>query len=724
MCMLREMKQFLILLMFVCSGSVYAANQLLSVQLKKEDSKKEILVVDFTQALPASPVHFSISNPHRVVFDFPDTQLDPRLDQRVAFPAGMLGSSVQMATQGGRTRMVFHVQQGAVYRPKVDGTRLFVELSKTNHEVLNDTSAPIADETVPDQPLVSDSAKARLGKVDFRRLSGQQGGRLLIDLRAADVRYDVRRQGRHLVVDFPARIFARGYDRRYSVSDFGTLVRQFDVRNNGRGSRIIVHTDESDWEYSSFQTATLLTIELRKKGTAYLGRGRSVATMPGGKVEGSTTGVHVQQQYRGQRLSLNFQSIDVRTVLQVIADFTGMNIIASDEVAGRITLRLKDVPWDQALDIIMQSKGLDMRQVGNVIHIAPRERLLERDKARLRASQQLEDLEELRSETFRLRYKKVDEFKQILDSASGEGKRFGLLSKRGSALIDPKTNILIINDVASNIEKVRNLLRDLDIPARQVMIEARIVEASDTFQRDLGVKLGFGDVTGRPPGSQISIGGNLENAIDNLNVFNANEGELVLAPNVNTVVGGDGGASVGAGANTIGLVFRRGLARLIGLEILAGQAEGRTKILSNPKVMTTDRVNARIESGTQVGYVSAVTDEGPKVDFKDAVLALDVTPQITNNDEIIMDLSVTNDEPGANQSISKKNITTQVRVENGGTLVIGGVFKKTQTDAVNKVPILGDIPILGRLFRADTKQDNNTELLIFITPTIVENRGS
>jgi type IV pilus assembly protein PilQ len=711
---IKNIKKAVWVLALSYSCGVFAANEITNIRLEKESPYKDVLIIDFTEPLQKIPVHFSISNPQRIVFDASDTKVAVHLGSRLEFKDSLI-PSVQLAESTGRSRVVLNVAQSSGYTPRIQGRSLIVELSSRN-DIADDASSPsVAKDASSFPEVVSDrSDSSQLGRIDFRRLV--DAGRITIDLQKVSIPYEIRKQGKNLLIDFPSNIFASGYDRRYDVTDFGTLVRQIEARNNGRGSQVAVFSESNEWEYSSYQTGQVLSIDMRKKNSL-VPLNPTHQTIPGSSSIGQKN-----PDYKGQRLSLNFQNVDVRTILQVIADFTGLNIIASDEVSGQITLRLKDVPWDQALDIIMQSKGLDQRRVGNVIHIAPRDRLLERDKAKLEASRQLESLEELRSETFKLRYKKVDEFKSILDSASGDGKKLGLLSERGSALIDPKTNILIINDVRSNIEKVRTLLKDLDLPARQVMIEARIVEATDTFQRDLGVKLGFAQVNGN-----LSIGSNMVNAAGNIGVVpvkpdgspvNSNLGDsFVLGENTGNVT--SGANSIGNGANTIGLVFKRGLASLIGLEILAGQNEGKTKVLSNPKVMTTDRVNAVIKSGTQIPY-ETYSNSGTKIEFKDAVLSLNVTPQITNNDEIIMDLAVNNDEPGASRTISTKALTTQVRVENGGTLVIGGVFKKNQTNSVNKVPLLGDIPLLGRLFRADTNRENNTELLIFITPTIIE----
>jgi len=412
------------------------------------------------------------------------------------------------------------------------------------------------------------------------------------------------------------------------------------------------------------------------------------------------------------RLSLNFQNIEVRNVLQVIAEFTGLNIVASDSVGGTITLRLHDVPWEQALAQILKSKHLEARRDGNVIQIAPREEWLARDKQQLESKQQLAALEPLRAESFVLHYKSVEDIQRVLDTPkSGEGgRRQGLLSERGSLLIDPKSNTLIVHDTPAVLDKLRDLLARLDRPVRQVLIEARIVEAGDNFQRDLGVKLAFAR-RGGDTAVNNTLGTAALTGTDTTN-------PIPFGPSVNLPAGLHNAA-------TIATVFR-GASTIIGLELSALQAEDKGKIISSPRVLTADRTEASIEEGTEIPYQEATSSGATSVSFKKAVLSLKVKPQITPNRHIIMDLQVNKDTPnhklivGGTPAVDTKRIQTQVQVEDGDTIVIGGIYVEEQSEIANKVPYLGDLPVLGALFSNSSRRNNRRELLIFITPRIVE----
>ncbi|MGY8626586.1 type IV pilus secretin PilQ, partial [Chromobacterium violaceum] len=420
-------------------------------------------------------------------------------------------------------------------------------------------------------------------------------------------------------------------------------------------------------------------------------------------------------QYKGDKLSLNFQNIEVRTVLQVIAEFTGLNVVTSDSVTGNITLRLKDVPWDQALDLILQSKGLDQRRNGNIIQIAPRDELLARDKQVQEARQQLATLEPLRSETFVLRYRSAEDFKKVLDGDNNSGKKESLLSERGSVLIDPKTNTLIVNDIGTAIDKIRDVIAKTDIPVKQVLIEARIVEATDNWERDLGIKLTYdrmdpkGIISGNPLGTNVN----------NVTNLNTNQPYVIQTTpaGVNLPISNPSG--------TLSALYNVGHSVILGLELQAMQAEDKGRIISSPRVMTADRQEASIEQGTEIPYQEASSSGATSVSFKKAVLRLNVKPQITPDNHVIMDITVNKDSANFQQtvngtpSLSTEKITTQVLVDNGGTVVLGGIYQQQLNDVINKVPFLGDIPLLGALFRSSQKIDKRSELLIFITPKVI-----
>jgi type IV pilus assembly protein PilQ len=413
--------------------------------------------------------------------------------------------------------------------------------------------------------------------------------------------------------------------------------------------------------------------------------------------------------YTGEKLSLNFQNVEVRAVLQVIADFTGLNIITSDTVGGNLTLRLKDVPWDQALDLILQSKGLDMRKTGNVVWIAPRDELATREKLALESQQQIVDLEPTRTESFQLNYQKGVDLQKLLADPQQR-----VLSKRGSAVVDPRTNTIFVQDTPTRLEEVRKLIRKIDVPVRQVMIESRIVEASDNFGRNLGVRLGYNDTTGR--GFQTgSSSGSSQRAL---------VGGLLTAPgslSVNLPAPGLGGADPGAFSMVL---FNNAATKFLNLEITAIQADGKGKIISSPRVITADQVEATIEQGTEIPYQQATSSGATSVSFKKATLSLKVKPQITPDDNVIMSLNVHKDSRGAETlagpSIDTKQIVTEVLVENGGTVVIGGIYSQTERDTTNKVPVLGDLPFVGWLFKQNLKVDDRSELLIFITPRVLK----
>jgi type IV pilus assembly protein PilQ len=555
-----------------------------------------------------------------------------------------------------------------------------------------------------------DDTRHTLRDISFRR--GPNGeGRLVIDLSDSAVGIDLRQQGRNLIVDFANTALPKNLERRLDVIDFATPVQTIDAFAQGGGSRISIEP-KGLWEHSAYQTDNRFIVEIKP-----------ILEDPTKLIQGSRVG------YTGEKLSLNFQNVEVRAVLQVIADFTGFNFITSDTVGGNLTLRLKDVPWDQALDIILQTKGLDMRKNGNVVWIAPRDELATKEKLALEAQAQISDIEPVRTESFQLNYQKADAFQKILADKDQR-----ILSKRGSAVIDPRTNTLFVQDTPSRLEQVRALVRKIDVPVRQVMIEARIVEASDTFTRNLGARLGMFDratATG-PAGNTVLNSDNRVTAGGSLDATGFFTSQIATpiptfaqTLGVNLPATGINGRNPGVFSL---ILFNSALSKFLNLEVTALQADGKGKIISSPRVITADQVEATIEQGTEIPYQQATSSGATSVAFKKATLSLKVKPQITPDDNIIMDLNVHKDSVGtvttAGPSIDTKQITTNVLVQNGGTVVIGGIYTQTQNDQTSKVPVFGDLPYVGFLFRTNSKQDDRNELLIFVSPRIMKSTVS
>jgi type IV pilus assembly protein PilQ len=493
------------------------------------------------------------------------------------------------------------------------------------------------------------------------------------------------------------------------VVDFATPVNTVSTFQQGENVRMVIEP-KGQWEHNAYQSDTQFVVEVRP----------AVA---------DPSRVAQRGRYTGEKLSLNFQNVEVRAVLNVIADFTDLNIITSDTVTGNLTLRLKDVPWDQALDIILQTRGLDSRRTGNVIWIAPRDELATREKLALESQQQINDLEQTRTESFQMSYQKAADVQKLL---SDPGQR--ILSKRGSAVVDARTNTLFVQDTPSRLEEVRKLIAKIDVPVRQVMIEARIVEANDTFAKNLGVRFGYfedqrASLTGR------TLGGGIRGPIVGAELVNTGQGAGFVAGT--PVINGPGlNANLPAGplsGFTAGqfsfILFNSSLSRFLNVELSALEADGKGKIIASPRVLTADQVEAVIEQGTEIPYTTASSSGATTVQFRKAVLSLKVKPQITPDGNIIMTLDVNKDQPGAPAAgtqgglqINTKHVKTEVLVENGGTVVIGGIFEQTDRTDITQIPFFGDLPFVGFLFRNNTTSSNKTELLMFITPRIVNER--
>ena len=681
-------------------------------------------VVKFTlKAPPANPpAGFAIANPPRIALDFPDTSSALSSNQRPVDSPTL--RSLNFVQAGNRTRVVFNLNTPQTFETTVEGRDVLVTLA--------DTGAVPADQAASVQrfaePRPGDVTHA-LREVDFRRGSNGEG-RVVVELSDNTTGIDIRQQGRTLVVDFLQTSLPRNLERRLDVGDFNTPIVTVDTFAQGGNTRMVIEP-KGLWEHSAYQADNKFIVEVKP-----------IQEDPNKLTQGTRGG------YKGEKLSLNFQNIDVRAVLQVIADFTGLNIITSDTVQGNLTLRLKDVPWDQALDIIMQTKGLDMRKNGNVVLIAPREELALKEKQQLESQVQINDLEPLQTELFQLNYAKAADILNIVNVAkAGQGGAAGaqFLSKRGTAFVDPRTNILFVTDIPSKLDEVRRVIRQIDTTVRQVLIEARIVIADDKFSRELGIR--FGQQTGATLGNRryaLGLGGSLSTA-PVVSSSGGGGGTVTRETRTQTPFElASGIASAGYSdspqlnvnlpvANPAGqlalTLINLGSGNLINLELSALEADNRGKVVSSPRVVTADNQKAAIEQGSEIPYVTPGTANNPAtVSFKKAVLRLEVTPQITPDNRIIMNVEIRKDTVGALvptggggfvPSIDTRNVVSQIAVNNGDTAVIGGIFEETIRSDVNKVPFLGDLPGLGYLFKQTSRSSEKTELLIFLTPRVV-----
>jgi len=675
---------------------------------------------------PANPpAGFATVTPPRIALDFFDTTSTLPSNQRAVDDPAL--RSLQFVEAGRRTRVVFNLNKAQAFDTKVEGNAVVVTLSDSASAVAQATPAPV-QRFAEGGPGNQQHA---LRDVDFRRGSNGEG-RIIVDLSDNNTGIDIRQQGRQLIVDFQKTAVPHNLERRLDVADFNTPVVSIDTFEQNGNARMVIQP-QGLWEHSAYQAENRFIIEVKP-----------IVDDPNKLVQGSRAG------YKGEKLSLNFQNIEVRSVLQVIADFTGLNIVTSDTVTGSLTLRLKDVPWDQALDIIMQTKGLDMRKNGNIVLIAPREELALKEKQQLESQAQINDLEPLQTETFQLNYAKASDILNIVNSGRGgtgdniTGARF--LSKRGTAFVDSRTNILFVTDIASRLEEVRRVIRQIDTSVRQVLIEARIVIADDTFSRSLGIR--FGQQTGATLfGRRYSVGsgGSLATTpvvhlpcdpVTGCTRTTETQTPFELASGIATAgYSNDPQLNVNlpvpspAGQLALTLI-NLGSGNLINLELSALEADNRGKVVSSPRVITGDNQKAHIEQGTEIPYVTPGTLGSPAtVSFKKAVLALDVTPQITPDGRVIMQVEIRKDSvgqlvnvQGGGQvpAIDTKNVLTQIAVNNGDTAVIGGIYEEVIRNDKTQVPLLGDIPVLGNLFKNTTRSSQKTELLIFLTPRVVK----
>ena len=669
-----------------------------SIQALEVSSNAGKLTVKMSLAKPvtADPVSFALSNPPRIALDFADTSNALGKNVQEVGQGGL--KSIRFGQSGTRTRVVFNMAATPSYVTRVKGNTV---------EVVMDSGAETTS-TGGESDKVSfakgERAPHSIRDVHFQR--GRDGeAKVIVDLSDNKTGIDLRRQGNKILVDFLDTQLPPALERRYDVTDFGTMVDGFVVEAEGSTTRLTI-APKGRWEQSAYQADNRFIIEVKTV------------------TEGDLQAKSKKPKYKGEKLSLNFQNIEVRSVLQVLADFTGLNIITSDTVGGSLTLRLKDVPWDQALDIILTAKGLDMRESGNVIWIAPRDELATKEKLELEAQQQIADLEPMNTESFQLNYQRAEDVKKLLTSSGDQG----LLSKRGSAVVDARTNTIFVQDIQAKLDGVRSLIKQIDVPVRQVLIEARIVEASDTFARNLGVRFGFHDITGQ--GSQFGagtaradVGGGLTDTGFHTGQSSSQPDFLVDSMFFNNPAPGLGGAQAGQFSL---ILMNDAMSKFLNLEITALQADGKGKIISSPRVITADNVEATIEQGTEIPYQQATSSGATSVSFRKATLSLKVIPQITPDENVMMKLHVTKDSVGQNTAagpaIDTKQVQTEVLVENGGTVGIGGIYEHEENDQTNKVPVLGDIPIIGYLFKQNLKTNNKRELLIFVTPRLVSEK--
>ncbi|MFC5521281.1 type IV pilus secretin PilQ [Polaromonas jejuensis] len=639
----------------------------------------EVIRIDLAEPLATVPTGFSIQSPARIALDFPGVS-NAMGRSAVDLNLGNLRSA-NVVQAGERTRVVLNLKAPTAYKAQIQGKSLLITLEP----------APVAAPSVAATPVFAESRNRDtlpLKDVDFRR--GTDGsGRIVVGLANNEVGVDIRQQGQTLVVEFLKTALPEGLRRRLDVTDFGTPVQTVTTFQAGDKVRMVVEP-KGQWEHSAYQSDNQFVLEVRQQ-----------------KVDSSklTQG----PGYNGEKLSLNFQNIEIRSLLQVIADFTNFNIVTSDTVTGSVTLRLKDVPWDQALDIILQAKGLGMRKAGNVLLIAPKDELAAKDKLDLESRNAIQSLEAVRTQSFQINYAKAGDIAAQLTAGGSGPASARLLSNRGSVIAEPRTNQLFVTDIPSRLEQVQSLIGKLDVAVRQVLIEARIVEASDSFGKSLGVRLG-----GQPfnRNNNTQFGGTYS-----ATTAGTNAGEFLSLPAV-----GQNGFPAATFAVSL---FNAAKTRFLNLEISAAEADGKGKIVSSPRIVTADQVKALIEQGTELPYQQATSSGATSIAFRKANLKLEVTPQITPEGNIILQVDVNKDSVGratANGfAIDTKHIQTQVLVENGGTVVIGGIFEQNDREDETKVPLLGDLPAVGYLFKTKTRTATKSELLVFITPKMLSN---
>lgn len=705
-----------------------SAGNITDIKVSSLPNKQKIVKVSFDKEI-VNPTGFVTSSPARIALDFEQTGIS--MDQQVLEYADPLLSKISAAQNSSRARLVLNLNKPGQYNTEVRGNKVWIFINESDDTVSaparpavkaapaapakQQAAAPFTESVVsvsapfsPAKQQAAASAKqqaatpAKQTNIDFRK-DGKNAG--IIELAALGFagQPDISQQHDHIIVTLKNHTLPTALQRSLDVADFKTPVQKVTLKRLNNDTQLII-TTTGNWELVNKSAAPgYFTFQVLPK-----------------KQNLESGGVNnAPKTFTGRKISLDFQDVEIRTILQILAKESGMNIVASDSVNGKMTLSLKDVPWDQALDLVMQARNLDMRQQGNIVNIAPRDELLAKDKAFLQAEKDIADLGALYSQNFQLKYKNVEEFRSILrlDNADTTGNRNTLVSGRGSVLIDPATNTLIVTDTRSVIEKFRKLIDELDVPAQQVMIEARIVEAADGFSRDLGVKFG---ATGRKKlkNETSAFGWGVNSGFGGGDKWEAQT--KINLP-------------VAAAANSISLV-RAISSGALNLELSASESLSKTKTLANPRVLTQNRKEAKIESGYEIPFTVTTASGGgnsTNTELKKAVLGLTVTPNITPDGQIIMTVKINKDSPAQCASgnntilcISTKSLNTQAMVENGGTLIVGGIYEENNGNTLTKVPLLGDIPVIGNLFKTRGKKTGRRELLIFITPRIIDTAGN
>lgn len=699
-----------------------SAGNITDIKVSSLPNKQKIVKVSFDKEV-VNPTGFITSSPARIALDFEQTGIS--MNQQVLEYADPLLSKISAAQNSSRARLVLNLNKPGQYNTEVRGNEVWILINESDDTVSaparpavkaapaatvkQQLAAPFTESVVsvsaPFTPSKQQAAApAKQTNIDFRK-DGKNAG--IIELAALGFagQPDISQQRDHIIVTLKNHTLPTALQRSLDVADFKTPVQKVTLKRLNNDTQLII-TTTGNWELVNKSAAPgYFTFQVLPK-----------------KQNLESGGVNnAPKTFKGRKISLDFQDVEVRTILQILAKESGMNIVASDSVNGKMTLSLKDVPWDQALDLVMQARNLDMRQQGNIVNIAPRDELLAKDKAFLQAEKDIADLGALYSQNFQLKYKNVEEFRSILrlDNADTTGNRNTLISGRGSVLIDPATNTLIVTDTRSVIEKFRKLIDELDVPAQQVMIEARIVEAADGFSRDLGVKFG---ATGKKKlkDADRAFGWGVNSGFEG-----GDNGKWSAQTSINL--------PVAAAANSISLV-RAISSGALNLELSASESLSKTKTLANPRVLTQNRKEAKIESGTEIPFQDTSSSGGSSsttTTFKKAVLGLTVTPNITPDGQIIMTVKINKDTPvdctvkdETTKCIQTKNLNTQAMVENGGTLIVGGIYEEENGNTLTKVPLLGDIPVIGNLFKTRGKSTNRRELLIFITPRIMDTAGN
>jgi type IV pilus assembly protein PilQ len=678
------------------------ANRLEKVDASALPGDKVELRLTLSGSAP-QPLTFTVDNPARIALDIPDTAI-AMTNRRIDVKRGVL-DTVNVAEANGRTRVVLNLDKLVAYDARVEGNSIVVTLESGGAARVGVTNSSSASQIAHSTSVAPISGSRSVSNVDFRR--GPDGaGRVIVELTDAKVPADLRQEGGRIVVNFAKTSLPDALMKRLDVTDFATPVNAVDVVRVGDGTRLVIAAT-GDYEQVAYQSDNIYTVEIK----------------PTPKIAQE---LRDKKDYTGERLTLNFQDIETRAVLQLLAETSGQNMVISDTVGGNVTLRLQNVPWDQALDIVMRTKGLDMRKEGNVMFVGPAAEIAAREKERFSAMKQIQELAPLRTEYLQVNYAKATDLAALIKSGKGSS----LLSERGNVSIDERTNTLLLQDTPERLSDIRRLVSTLDIPIRQVMIEARIAIVSDTFSRDLGTRFGVS--------AAFKQGGSDGLGFVGANGVGRNDGDITLSPYPpGTTASGVSLTPVDQrymvnlpAANPAGRIALTLLDSdyVVDLELSAAQAEGRGEIISSPRVITANQREATIEQGTEIPYQQSASSGATSVTFKKAVLSLKVTPQITPDNRVILDLTVAKDSVGTLvptgqngfvPSIDTRTITTQVIMNDGQTVVLGGILETERRDATNKVPLLGDIPMLGHLFKETTKTDNKSELLIFVTPRIL-----